>query len=93
MKIEKMMETNLKYRRPLFWDNNENDIEKALNESDEWVVARVFEYSIIDNIFDVIELYGKEKVKEILMKGKLRPVSAAMSFLFLDVDVDKKYAA
>lgn len=74
----------------MFWDINEKDIEKALVESDDWVVARVFEYGTLDDIFDVIELYGKEKVKEILMKSKLPPVSAAMALLYLGVHARKK---
>jgi hypothetical protein len=87
------MQNNLKNRRPLFWDINENDIEKALVESVDWVVVRVFEFGSIEDIFDVIELYGKQKVRETLTRETLQPVSAAMAFLFLDVDVHRKYAA
>ena len=87
------MGNNLKYRRPLFWDINEHDVEKALIESDNWVVARVFEYGTIEDIFDVIELYGKEKVRDILIMGELPRMSAAMAFLFLGVDPHKRYAA
>jgi hypothetical protein len=87
------MQNNLKKRRPLFWDINENDIEKALVESVDWVVVRVFEFGSIEDIFDVIELYGKQKVREILTRETLQPVSAAMAFLFLDIDVRRKHAA
>jgi hypothetical protein len=57
------------------------------------VVVRVFEFGSIEDIFDVIELYGKQKVREILTRETLQPVSAAMAFLFLDIDVRRKHAA
>jgi hypothetical protein len=85
------MESELRFRRPLFWDVNENDIEKTLVESDSWVVVRAFEFGTLEDIFNVIALYGKERVKDILIKEKLQPLSAAMAFLFLGVDAHKKY--
>jgi hypothetical protein len=87
------MESNLKFRRALFWDIHENEIERALVESDDWVVVRVFEYGTLNDIFNVVDLYGKEKVKSILIKSELRPMARAMAFLFLGVDTHKRYAA
>jgi hypothetical protein len=87
------MENQLKSRRALFWDINEKDIERVLVESDDWVVHRVFEYGTLEDISDVIDLYGEQKVKAILMKSELRPLSRAMAFLFLGIDTHKRYAA
>lgn len=87
------METHLKFRRALFWDINEKDIERVLVESDDWVVTRVFEYGTLNDIFDVIDLYGKKKVKAILTKSDLRPMARAMAFLSLGVDTHKRYVA
>lgn len=80
---------NLINRRSLFWDINEKDIERALVESDDWVIERVFEYGELDDIYDVIELYKKEKVNAVLSKTKLRPMARAMAFLFLDMETPK----
>ncbi len=86
------MESNLRFRRPLFWDINENDIEKALVESPMWVIPRVFEYGSIDDIRDVIDLYGLEKAKHALLKTKMKPLTRSMAYLFLNIDPDKRYA-
>jgi hypothetical protein len=80
---------NLMNRRSLFWDINENNIEKALHESEDWVIERVFEYGELNDIFDVINLYKKEKVAEVLSKAKLKPMARAMAFLFLDLETNK----
>ena len=87
------MTTNLRFRRPLFWDIHENDIERVLLESDEWVIPRVFEYGSLEDIWDVIELYGRDKVRQVLTSQKLKPMSRAMAFLFLDIDIDKRYVS
>ena len=86
------MENNLKNRRPLFWDINENDIEKALVESPMWVIPRVFQYGSISDIRDVIDLYGLEKTKHALLKTKMKPLTRSMAYLFLNIDPEKRYA-
>ena len=85
------MESNLKYRRPLFWDINEKDIEKALVESPDWVVPRVFQYGTLNDIRDVINLYGKERTKRALLKIKMRPLTRSMAYLFLNIDPEERY--
>ncbi len=87
-----MPTTNLRSRRPLFWDINEKDIDRALVESDEWVIPRVFEYGSLSDIREVICLYGKDRVSSVLAERKLKPMSRAMAFLFLDMDPEKRYA-
>ena len=86
------LKTNLRFRRPLFWDINEKDIDRVLAESDEWVIPRIFEYGSLDDIRDVIHLYGSDRVKTVLGNLKLTPMSKAMAFLFLDMDPEKSYA-
>lgn len=85
--------SNLTQRKALFWEINPNRIEQVLQESDDWVIVRVFEYGEIDDIFDVIELYGEKKVKEVLSTEKLKPTAAVMAYLFLGIDRYNKYAS
>jgi hypothetical protein len=80
---------NINLSRSLFWDINEKNIEKALDESPEWVIPRVFEYGDLDEISEVIKLYGKKKTKDVLLKERLRPVARAMALIFLDLKVPK----
>lgn len=80
---------NLVTRKELFWEVNPNRIEQILRESDDWVIVRVFEYGEIEDIFDVISLYGEEKVKAVLIKEKLKPMARAMALLFLDIETPK----
>jgi len=47
---------------------------------------RVFEYGTIEDITDVIQVYGKAKVIDILSREKLKPIAASMAYLFLNVD-------
>lgn len=82
------METSLKSRRTLFWDIPEKDIERALTESDDWVIMRVFEYGTLKDIFAVIDLYGEEKIKAVLSKSKMPSVTRAMAYLFFDLEQD-----
>jgi hypothetical protein len=34
---------------------------------------------------DVIDLYGEEKIKAVLSKSRMLPVTGAMAYLFLDL--------
>ncbi|HCW05979.1 MAG TPA: hypothetical protein DGG95_01290 [Cytophagales bacterium] len=86
------MDTPLKFRRALFWDISEKDIDRALQESDDWVMVRVFEYGSLTDISQVIQLYGSEKCAAVLSSASLRPMAAAMAYLFLNVDPSRKYA-
>jgi hypothetical protein len=73
--------------KELFWDIPEKNIPLALNRSSEWVVVRVFEYGTLEEIAEIIKFYGKEKIKELLLKFNLRPMAKAMARLFLDVEI------
>lgn len=83
----------LQNRTSLFWEVHPNRIEQVLRESDDWVIVRVFEYGEIADIFDVIELYGEEKVKDVLSRERLKPTAEVMSYLFLGVDRYNRYAS
>jgi hypothetical protein len=80
------METSLKYRRALFWDIPESNIEQALAESDEWVINRVFENGTLDDIFEAIDLYGEPRVKAVLSQSKMGRVTRAMARLLFDLE-------
>ena len=67
-------------------------IEKALIESDDWVIPRVFEYGNFQDIYDVIDLYGEEKVKQVLSTERLKRTATVMAYLFLGVDRYNQYA-
>jgi hypothetical protein len=85
-----MIETtngNINLAKELFWDIPEKNIVIALNRSSEWVVVRVFEYGTLEEIAEIIKFYGKEKLKELLLKSNLRPMAKAMARLFLDVEI------
>ncbi len=75
--------------RALFWDINEKDIGRALIESDEWVVPRVFEYGTLEEIAELIHYYGKEKVANILLqlRSQLKPVTKAMAWYYFDLEL------
>ena len=75
----------------MFWDINEKDIEKALLESDSWVIERIFEYGEIPDIEEVIKLYGKERTKEVLHQATLRPMAKVMAFHFFAIDKNGEY--
>jgi hypothetical protein len=47
----------------------------------------------LEDIQAVIELYGRERSKEVLSAIELPPIANAMAYLFLDIDRNKKYAA
>lgn len=82
----------LRLRRPLFWDISENDITDTLMKSRLWVIVRVFEYGTLEDIRDVIAMYGQENVKqELLSEEKLKPMTRCMAFLFLHIDKEKRY--
>jgi hypothetical protein len=83
------MTTALTTRNALFWDINPKDIARTLAESDEWVIARVFNYGTLDDIFDVIRLYGKDKARQLLTTAHLNRVGCVMANLFLDVEADQ----
>jgi hypothetical protein len=84
---------NLIHRKELFWEINPDRIEQILRDADDWVIVRVFEYGELEDIFDVIALYGEEKVKTVLQTEKLKPVASVMAYLFLGVDRYNKYVA
>lgn len=93
MKSSRTVAGKMEEKHSLFWEVNPDEIKNILNESDDWVVVRVFEYGTVEDIFDVIKLYGAEKVKTILMREKLKPMAAVMAYLFVGVDRYKRYAS
>lgn len=80
------LNTNLINRTSLFWEINPERIASVLEENDDWVIVRVFEYGTIEDITEVIRVYGKAKVIEVLRQEKLKPIAASMAYLFLNVD-------
>lgn len=78
---------NVNLGRALFWEINEQNIGRALMESDEWVIPRVFEYGTLEEINELIRYYGKEKTTAILLhlKGELKPVTKAMAWYYLNL--------
>jgi hypothetical protein len=85
--------TDLASRRTLFWDINEKDIPQVLVTSDEWIIARVFQYGTLKDIFAVIDLYGKERTSKILSHLQLPTVASAMAYVYLGVDRYGKYGS
>ena len=83
--------SNLINRKELFWEINPDRIEQVLRESDDWVIIRVFQYGTIQDIYSVIDLYGEEKVKDVLTREKLQPMSACMAHLFFGIDRYRRY--
>ncbi len=79
-------DTYFSSRPALFWDISPERIPTALRENDDWVIVRVFEYGTIEEIFKVIELYGKRKTIDVLSRERLKPMAEAMAHLFLGVD-------
>jgi hypothetical protein len=75
---------NIELARSLFWEIDESAIGKALLESDEWVIPRVFEYGTLDEIADIIDYYGQENTLAILLrlKGQLKPMTRALARLY-----------
>jgi hypothetical protein len=75
---------NIELARSLFWEIDESAIGKALLESDEWVIPRVFEYGTLDEITDIIDYYGQENTLAILLKLKsqLKPMTKALARLY-----------
>jgi hypothetical protein len=74
-------------RRELFWDINADRIPEILEKSPSWVIVRVFQYGELEEIAEIIKLYGREKVKEVLLTEKLQPMAKAMAFYFMDLDL------
>ncbi len=89
---EQARASHLLKQRHLFWEIDPSMIEKALIESDDWVIPRVFEYGSFQDIYDVIDLYGEEKVKQVLSTEKLKRTATVMAYLYLGVDRYNHYA-
>ena len=86
--IIKTEKGNVELGRALFWDINERNIGQALSESDEWVVPRVFEYGTLEEINEIIQYYGRDHTRNILVRVKdgLRPMSKAMAWYYFGLD-------
>lgn len=80
------MATALTSRTALFWDVDPDDLPRVLQDSDEWVTSRVFNYGTLEDIAEVIAFYGKERTKYVLTRAPLKRVGKVMARLFLDVD-------
>jgi hypothetical protein len=84
---------NLVNRKELFWEVNPENIVHILRECDDWAIIRVFEYGQLEDIYDAIELFGEQKVREVLSREKLKPVTSVMAYLFLGIDRYNRYAS
>lgn len=73
--------------RELFWDIPEKNIDLALERSPDWVIVRVFEHGTLDEISEIIRLYGESNVRNSLLRNELKPVAKAMAWLYLDLDL------
>jgi prophage maintenance system killer protein len=89
---EQARASHLLKQHHLFWEIDPSMIEKALIESDDGVIPRVFEYGNFQDIYDVIDLYGEEKVKHVLSTEKLKRTATVMAYLYLGVDRYNQYA-
>lgn len=81
----------LSKRHSLFWEVAPHRIPAILMDSDEWVIPRIFEYGQIEDIKDVIALYGKERSIEVLREATLRPMARAMAFVALNLNKDNEF--
>ncbi len=79
------MNGKVKLGKELFWDIDEKDIATVLIKSDEWVLPRVLEYGTLQEINEIIQYYGEERVTDILTKIKLSPMSKAMAWYYLNL--------
>jgi Mg/Co/Ni transporter MgtE len=84
---------NLLNRKELFWEVRPERIGDVLRDSSEWAIVRIFEYGELEDIADVIRLFGRDRVKNVLSNEKLNKVAAVMAFLFLGVDRYNRYAS
>ena len=80
------MTNPLASRRALFWEIPEQNIEQTLRECDDWVIVRVFDYGTLEDIVDVLSIYGRDKAKQVLTQTSLKPIARVMAHLFLDVE-------
>lgn len=79
-------------RKELFWDVDFITIDRILEVSDSWAILRVVEYGSLKDIWELIDFYGEERIKEVLLKEDLKPMSRAMAFLYLGIDKDNRYS-
>jgi cyanate lyase len=79
------MQSPLKNRKELFWEVSPDDVESLLVNNAEWVVPRVFEYGTMYDIYDVIDLYGESRVKEVLKNSQLGDIASAIAFIIFDI--------
>lgn len=84
--VEQAHNSPLLRKRYLFWEIDKSMIGPALVNNFKWVIPRVFEYGEIEDIWDVIDLYGEKQTKEVLSTEKLKPTANVMAYLFLGID-------
>lgn len=75
--------------KELFWDIPASEISAVIVNSPEWVIPRVFEYGSLQEIADLVKLYGTEKSIEVVKRVSLKPMARTMAYFFLDVDLPK----
>lgn len=77
-----MLNSPLISRRILFWEIEPERIESVLRESPEWVIPRVLHYGSIEDIANLVNLYGKEKLKYVMDNIPLKRWDKSMAELF-----------
>ena len=55
-----------KIQRGVFWEIDESKIEETIQTNPDFSIPRIFERGTIEEIFDMIDFYGEEKVKKTL---------------------------
>jgi len=76
-----MKTTPLANQHHLFWELHPNSIENALQHSPNWVISRVLHYGTMDDILDLVDFYGKEKLKYAMDHMPLRRKARALAEL------------
>lgn len=79
------MNTPLLHRKPLFWEINEAEIPNVLRDNAAWVAQRVFEHGEVEDILNVVDLYGEEQVRELLRDARMDRMGQTMAWLFVEL--------
>lgn len=74
-----MKTTRLIQKTHLFWDISPQRIEETIARYPEWTMARVLHYGEIEDILDAVDLFGKEKLKEVIDTQPLRRMAYGLA--------------
>jgi len=79
---------NLPIRKQLFWDVDMSRFDENINSR--LVVERVFSYGTVEEVKLVIDYYGKERIRELIVKaGYLDRKTLSFAAWFLDIPQEK----